>query len=916
MEKIGKLKNKVTKKRLYLANKLYSEDSEIAKVRIKLASPEEIKGWATIKIASRKFVGQVKTGDTVNYKTLRPVMEGLFCEKVFGPFKDFKCACGKNTRDVTKNKEPDPFCKYCKVEYTWSAVRRTRLGYIHLNLPVTHVWYLRGRKNFISILLGFRRNRIERVAYCIEGLFSFTPKKISFLTSSLLFNNQIFKQFSIKKSKKHSYKYLNGESDLLEKKQKQSFFGVGPVSSKDSLPFVPKRKALQERRENANRRLLTYYSVKRDFLLKKNSAEERTNFLKYIEEKRFNWKKDDEQERRQLLVETENKEYGPEDEGLEIIKEYRSAVKIWMRKASKEDLEPPRKPTKFGTWTQRFKPEYHYKDPEEIQEKPKRYKFKEFNNGPLFQRYHQEQIFPISNTFYWEYDEQEHHSNFYNLLTRLPEKSDFPNPLYSKKVKNVELNLSDFDLTSIKSIRKKLSHTGALIIKERLRLLNLRTLLFILKKNLTETTKIITKCRRRYDFFSKAQLRIYERLLLKRARLAARLRVSRDFFLSENKAEWMVLSNIPVIPPDLRPIVPLDGDMLAVSDLNKFYQQIVYRNSRFKESENSINKPRMALRLVQDGVDNLIENGKGYSEPRRDSNDRPLKSLSDILKGKKGRFRFNLLGKRVDYSGRSVIIVGPTLKLHQCGLPKEMAVELFQPFLIRKLLLSKYVISIVEAKRLIRLQHPIIWQLLQSLMRDHPILLNRAPTLHRLGIQAFQPKLVNGRAILLHPLVCPSFNADFDGDQMGVHIPLSFEARAEAWKIMWSRNNLLSPATGQPILLPTQDMVLGCYYLTYFNFKKEYEKIPSHYFSDFNDLLKAYYQKIVSLHQSVWVRKDGSLESEDTLESPLEIRVNGFGQYNQIFSTYQYLYDPNGQQVKQYIRTTPGRVLLNQIFFH
>lgn len=904
MEKIGKLNEKLIKKRLDSAKSL----DKIRKLQIKLASPEEIKEWATIKIDNSKFVGQVKTGDTVNYKTLRPVMEGLFCEKVFGPFKDFDCPCGKNKRNV--NKKPDPFCKYCKVEHTWSAVRRNRLGFIHLNLPVTHVWYLRGRKNFISILLGFRRNRIERVAYCIEGLFSFTPKKISFLTSNLLFTNQIFKQFSTDKSKKHYYKYLDDEYDLLEKKQKQSFFGVGPVSSKDSLPFVPKRKALQERREKANRRLLTYYSVERDFLLKKESADERTNVLK-----RFDWKKDDEQERKQFLVENENKEYGPEDEESDRVKEFRRRLMLKRGYKERKPLKPAPKPRKFGTWVQRFKPDYHYKDPEEIQEKPKKYKFKEFNNGPLFQRYHQEQIFPISNTFYWEYDEQEHHSNFYNLLTRFPEKSDFPNPLYSKKVKNVELNLSDFDLTSIKSFRKKLSHTGALIIKERLRLLNLQTLLFILKKHLTETTVTITECRRRYDFFSRLQFRIYERLLLKRARLAARLRASRDFLWSKNKAEWMVLSNIPVIPPDLRPIVPLDGDMVAVSDLNKFYQQIVYRNSRFKESKNFINDSRVALRLLQDGVDNLIENGKGYSEPRRDSSDRPLKSLSDILKGKKGRFRFNLLGKRVDYSGRSVIIVGPTLKLHQCGLPKEMAVELFQPFLIRKLLLLKYVISIVEAKRLVRLQHPIIWQLLQSLMRDHPILLNRAPTLHRLGIQAFQPKLVNGRAILLHPLVCPSFNADFDGDQMGVHIPLSFEARAEAWKIMWSRNNLLSPATSQPILLPTQDMVLGCYYLTYFNLKKEYENIPSHYFSDFNDLLKAYYQKIVSLHQSVWVRKDGSLESEDTLESPLEIRVNGFGQYNQIFSTYQYLYDPNGQQVKQYIRTTPGRVLLNQIFF-
>ena len=261
-----------------------------------------------------------------------------------------------------------------------------------------------------------------------------------------------------------------------------------------------------------------------------------------------------------------------------------------------------------------------------------------------------------------------------------------------------------------------------------------------------------------------------------------------------------------------------------------------------------------------------------------------------------------------------------------------MAIELFQPFLIRQLVKRNIVSSIVKAKHFIHDQPLILWDLLQQIMDNHPILLNRAPTLHRLGIQAFQPKLVNGRAILLHPLVCPAFNADFDGDQMAVHVPLSAEAQAEAWKLMWSRNHLLSPATGQPILVPSQDMVLGCYYLTTFNskpqltplnssntglapWKRDSKKRIRYYFSDSNDLLKAYYQKEIDLHQSVWVRKKGSLESEKTLESPLEIRVNSFGQHNQIFSTYQYDYDTNGKKVKQYVRTTPGRVLLNTLIF-
>ncbi|RYY00006.1 MAG: hypothetical protein EOO34_00005, partial [Cyanobacteriota bacterium] len=429
----------------------------------------------------------------------------------------------------------------------------------------------------------------------------------------------------------------------------------------------------------------------------------------------------------------------------------------------------------------------------------------------------------------------------------------------------------------------------------------------------------------------------------------------------------------------------LDGDQVAISDLNKLYQKIFFRNKRFRRT--NIENAPYAQRLLQEAVDALIENGKGGSDPICASNDRPLKSLSDVLKGKKGRFRQNLLGKRVDYSGRSVIVVGPTLKLHECGLPKEMAIELFQPFLIRQLVEKKIVPTIITAKKLIHYQDPILWEVLQQVMESHPILLNRAPTLHRLGIQAFQPKLVNGRAILLHPLVCPAFNADFDGDQMAVHVPLSFQARAEAWRLMWSRNNLLSPATGQPILVPSQDMVLGCYYLTTFNSNPQLNpvivntltKIPSNiskgdvrrqlriknsvfdygglgplphttwyapkaeanlllppkkqqssnttfdyggvlkkygqYYSDFNDLLKAYYQKKIDLHASVWVRKNGLLETEKSLESPLEIRVNSFGQHNQIFSTYQYEYDLNGQKIKQYVRTTPGRVLLNQVIF-
>ena len=296
------------------------------------------------------------------------------------------------------------------------------------------------------------------------------------------------------------------------------------------------------------------------------------------------------------------------------------------------------------------------------------------------------------------------------------------------------------------------------------------------------------------------------------------------FAFSKNRGnlvgDSMILDVLPVLPPSLRPIIALDSEQIAVSDLNKLYQTILFRNQRFQPLSPYLEPLFPSLiqsysqRLLQEGVNALIENGKGNTPPISASNGRPLKSLTDMIKGKQGRFRQNLLGKRVDYSGRSVIIVGPQLKLHECGLPREMALELFQPFLIRSLFLRGAAPNFVKAKQLIKLKTERMLDILQEVMANRPVLLNRAPTLHRLGIQAFQPKLVSGQAILLHPLVCSAFNADFDGDQMAVHVPISPEACAEAWKLMGSRNNILSPATGDPIIVPSQDMVLGCYYLT------------------------------------------------------------------------------------------------------
>nr|YP_009367395.1 beta' subunit of RNA polymerase [Sarcinofilum mucosum]ARK14429.1 beta' subunit of RNA polymerase [Sarcinofilum mucosum] len=533
-----------------------------------------------------------------------------------------------------------------------------------------------------------------------------------------------------------------------------------------------------------------------------------------------------------------------------------------------------------------------------------------------------------------------------------------------------------------------------------------------------------------------------------RSKALRRLKVLRPFKRSRVLPEWMILSVLPVLPPALRPIIPLDSQQVAVSDLNKFYQTVLFRNKRVKRfysdyySLNFSEEMRYAQRLLQEAVDALIENGKGDSPVITAANNRPLKSLSDMIKGKKGRFRQNLLGKRVDYSGRSVIVVGPQLKLHECGLPKEMAIELFQPFLIRQLILKKVARNFISAKKLIKSSS---WSnpdgfldILREVMANRPVLLNRAPTLHRLGIQAFQPKLVAGRAILLHPLVCTAFNADFDGDQMAVHIPLSFQACSEAWKLMGSRNSLLSPATGEPIILPSQDMVLGCYYLTTIdrvqirkNFQqspfllpqsssaeknqkpfpttgvpgesgqvsrasefsppdlsrhpmenslfrkclqttnKEFEKrfyniepfssssstpdgerdsggginksrrlvdnfaiyyflrrsgprgrggprIPNHsnkYYSNWDQVLQDMNQQLIHFHTPVWLRWSSSFEFSVKRENCLETRLDKFGNSVFIKQTYQTNLNSKYDQAVFYIRTTPGRILMNQLIF-
>ena len=349
----------------------------------------------------------------------------------------------------------------------------------------------------------------------------------------------------------------------------------------------------------------------------------------------------------------------------------------------------------------------------------------------------------------------------------------------------------------------------------------------------------------------------------KKVRLIKRLEVVEAFKKSGNRPEWMVLDTLPVLPPDLRPMVQLDGGRFATSDLNDLYRRVINRNNRLNKLL-QLGAPNIIVRnekrMLQEAVDALIDNGRRGRAVTGASN-RALKSLSDLLKGKQGRFRQNLLGKRVDYSGRSVIVVGPELKLHQCGLPKEMALELFKPFVMKVIVDQELAHNIKTARRLVDRASDIVWDTLEEVIKDHPVLLNRAPTLHRLGIQAFEPVLVEGRAIQLHPLVCTAYNADFDGDQMAVHVPLSAEAQAEARFLMLSSNNLLKPQDGKPVTVPTQDMVMGCYYLT---IDKEDEKGDGRVFGSVEEAEMAYEQDELSLHATIKVRRSVMYEENST----------------------------------------------------
>nr|YP_009776898.1 RNA polymerase beta' subunit [Boerhavia diffusa]QJA27552.1 RNA polymerase beta' subunit [Boerhavia diffusa] len=480
-----------------------------------------------------------------------------------------------------------------------------------------------------------------------------------------------------------------------------------------------------------------------------------------------------------------------------------------------------------------------------------------------------------------------------------------------------------FTTQGFETFRNREISTGAGAIREQLADLDLRTIIdysFAEWKELGEEGPTGNewedrKVGRRKDF------------------LVKRIELAKHFIRTNIEPEWMVLCLLPVLPPELRPIIQIDGGKLMSSDINELYRRVIYRNNTLTDLLTTSRSTPGELvmcqeKLVQEAVDTLLDNGI-RGQPMRDGHNKVYKSFSDVIEGKEGRFRETLLGKRVDYSGRSVIVVGPSLSLHRCGLPREIAIELFQTFVIRGLISQHLASNIGVAKSKIREKEPIIWKILQEVIQGYPVLLNRAPTLHRLGVQAFQAVLVEGRAICLHPLVCKGFNADFDGDQMAVHVPLSLEAQAEARLLMFSHMNLLSPAIGDPISVPTQDMLIGLYVLTSgnrrgicanrYNHKNDqnerlddnnYKYTKEPFFCNSYDAIGAYRQKRINLNSPLWLRWRLDQRLITSRESPIEIHYESLGTYHEIYANYLIIRSVKKEILFTYIRTTVGHISL------
>ena len=680
------------------------ETKSLVALRINLASPETIRSWS---------YGEVLKPETINYRRLRPEKDGLFCEAIFGPTRDYQCYCGKYKNPRYKG----IVCDKCGVEVTRSAVRRERMGHIDLATPVAHIWYTRRIPSYLGQLLDISRRNLDRVLYFAQYIVTFVDddarqKALRRLEdeihdSELEQANKINARIlEVKQGRdKQVAEFQKQKADLETKFDEQTASRLEPV--------------IQEGQ-----------SLERQLTDKIGQAVKKSVIFESVSE---------------VIVEA----------GETVAAKHISKIQKVV-KESLEEIEGERKKERD-------------RDLEQIKMSIEQVK-------------------------------AEAESNMEELRNQLEDQSSESQD-QTGQLRNELEELRPFTFLTESRYRELKSRWGQVFRAD----MGAEAFYDILRR--LDLEKLSE------DLWTEVRT---SKSKQKRKKATSRLKVVESFRRSGNRPEWMILTVLPVIPPDLRPMVPLDGGRFATSDMNDLYRRVINRNNRLKRLL-ELGAPdvivRNEKRMLQEAVDSLIDNsqrGKALSRRGR----RELKSLSDMLKGKKGRFRRNLLGKRVDYSGRSVIVVGPKLKLYQCGLPKTMALELFRPFVVSRLVSHQYAANVKGARRFIERNRPEVYEVLEEVIKERPVLLNRAPTLHRLGIQAFEPILIEGSAIQLHPLVTTAFNADFDGDQMAVHVPLSEKAVAEARSLMLSSKNLLKPADGEPIISPAKDMVLGIYYLT------------------------------------------------------------------------------------------------------
>src|SRR6266568_3245555 len=684
------------------------EVNDFNAIRISLASPEQVRGWS---------YGEVTKPETINYRTLKPEKDGLFCERIFGPIKDWECSCGKYKGVRFKG----IVCDKCGVEVARSKVRRERMGHIELASPVSHIWYFKGTPSRIGLLLDLSPRNLERILY----------------------------------------------------------FALYVVTSIDEEARQRELMRLDEELVGLNLNMNEQVEERVDTLKMRRDSE--------IEEARGRYE--------ESRVETERRR----EQELEAARRAESETRGRVREMMGQEADDPIV----------FEPMGHATGQTIVKE------------GETVTPRHLDILERTAETF--RNDIAENARREIEAARADSEGGDERTRLeYQGKIDSVQSQLESERVDSrqrLEQVRRDLESLKKMDLLQENRYRELKDRfgpVFRAGMGAEAVRELIASID--LDKLA-ADLRheIGATVGQRRMNATKRLKVVEAFRKSGTSPEWMILTVLPVLPPDLRPMVQLDGGRFATSDLNDLYRRVINRNNRLKRLLD-LGAPEIIVnnekRMLQEAVDALFDNGRRGRSVTGPGN-RPLKSLSDMLKGKQGRFRQNLLGKRVDYSGRSVIVSGPHLRLYQCGLPKLMALELFKPFIMSRLVERKIVQNIKAAKRHVDQMQGEVWDILEEVIQEHPVLLNRAPTLHRLGIQAFEPTLVEGKAIQVHPLVCHAFNADFDGDQMAVHVPLSAEAQAECRILMLSANNILSPASGRALAVPTQDMVLGSYYLTY-----------------------------------------------------------------------------------------------------